>query len=158
MSAGLRIRRANVADAGVLATIARGSPSAPQWTTAQFNDLLLSKDDAALTRAAWLAKQDDVAVGFAVASALRAVHPAEAELESIAVTPEHRQKGIGGGLLAAASAWAVAQKADRLRLEVRSGNGKALRFYTALGFLTTGTRRGYYTAPVEDAICMERVL
>lgn len=157
MSERTHLRRAGLADAGALVAIARSSPSAPQWTTAQYEDLLLPKDSAVFTRAVWLAEQDGAAAGFAVASVLCPVRPAEAELESIAVAPDVRRSGVGKALLASVAAWATEQGADRLRLEVREGNAEAIGFYAALGFVPTGIRRGYYSAPVENAVCMERV-
>jgi ribosomal-protein-alanine N-acetyltransferase len=41
--------------------------------------------------------------------------------------------------------------ARRATLEVRASNTGARRLYERLGFAVTGTRRNYYTNPVEDA-------
>jgi ribosomal-protein-alanine N-acetyltransferase len=39
---------------------------------------------------------------------------------------------------------------------VRAGNAGALRLYTRLGFYVAGTRRNYYSNPVEDALILWR--
>jgi ribosomal-protein-alanine N-acetyltransferase len=39
---------------------------------------------------------------------------------------------------------------------VRAGNAGALRLYERLGFYVAGTRRNYYTNPVEDALILWR--
>ena len=46
--------------------------------------------------------------------------------------------------------------ARRATLEVRAGNTGARRLYERLGFYTAGTRRNYYTNPVEDALILWR--
>jgi ribosomal-protein-alanine N-acetyltransferase len=46
--------------------------------------------------------------------------------------------------------------ARRATLEVRAGNAGARRLYERLGFYVAGTRRNYYTNPVEDALILWR--
>jgi [ribosomal protein S18]-alanine N-acetyltransferase len=41
-------------------------------------------------------------------------------------------------------------------LEVRPSNAAARRLYESRGFQLIGRRRGYYRAPVEDALVMRR--
>jgi len=46
--------------------------------------------------------------------------------------------------------------ARRATLEVRASNAQARRLYERLGFYVAGTRRNYYTNPVEDALILWR--
>jgi ribosomal-protein-alanine N-acetyltransferase len=46
--------------------------------------------------------------------------------------------------------------ARRATLEVRTSNEGARRLYERLGFYVAGTRRQYYTSPVEDALILWR--
>lgn len=153
----VQIRPAIPTDVADLLRIAGDSPSAPQWTSPQYLEVLASAGGgAALRRAILLATSQAQVVGFAMVSAMCAVYPAEAELESLAVAPAFRRQGLGNALLGAVVAWSQAQQAGVLRLEVRAGNAQALRLYAADGFLQTGMRSGYYVHPVEDAVCMQR--
>ena len=43
-----------------------------------------------------------------------------------------------------------------MNLEVRTGNGTAIRLYERMGFTKDGIRKKYYTDPVEDALLMTR--
>lgn len=55
-------------------------------------------------------------------------------VHDIAVDPEHRARGVGQALLAAAEAEARARGCCKLTLEVLSGNGRATRSYLRFGF------------------------
>ena len=46
---------------------------------------------------------------------------------------------------------------DRLLLEVRVSNAPAIALYEKLGFSPLGVRPGFYEAPREDALIMQRV-
>lgn len=137
--------------------IAMANPTAPQWTAEQFADIL-EPHESAVTRGLLVGLRGEDVVGFVVVSALTAVYPVEAELESIAVAPEWQRQGFGAGLLEAAVSWADSLKTTDLRLEVRMGNDSARRLYERNGFRSEGIRRGYYANPVEDAVCMNRKL
>ncbi len=95
-------------------------------------------------------------VGFAAASWLR--QEAAAEVEGLVVEREHRRQGIGAALIDACMAWAANAGASAIRLEVRASNAAATALYRRLGFSTTGVRRAYYSAPVEDALLLEAPL
>lgn len=76
----------------------------------------------------------------------------DAELLNIAVASHARRGGVGHTLLEWAIAESAAQGATQMFLEVRAGNVAARALYERHGFLAVGRRRGYYTAPREDAI------
>ena len=94
--------------------------------------------------------------GFAVASWLR--QEAAAEVEGLVVDQDYRRRGIGSALIEACMAWAANAGALSIRLEVRASNAAALALYQRHGFSTVGSRRAYYSAPVEDAVLLQAPL
>lgn len=78
-----------------------------------------------------------------------------ADLCNIAVVPEYRRQGIGEKLLQEAIYCTKGRKAERILLEVRESNQGAMFLYQKIGFEKIGVRRGYYSAPREDAILMQ---
>lgn len=80
----------------------------------------------------------------------------ELHINNLAVLPDRRRCGVGSALLARVLADAPVLGAARAYLEVRQSNDVARRLYERFGFTVTGTRRGYYSQPVEDAIVLTR--
>jgi ribosomal-protein-alanine N-acetyltransferase len=80
----------------------------------------------------------------------------EIHINNLAMRPEFRAQGIGTALLQHALATAKELGARRATLEVRASNAQARRLYERLGFYVAGTRRNYYTNPVEDALILWR--
>ncbi|MEM2738353.1 MAG: ribosomal protein S18-alanine N-acetyltransferase [Candidatus Bathyarchaeia archaeon] len=76
---------------------------------------------------------------------------------SIAVMPEHRQKGIGHALVSKAMEGMRLYNAKQAFLEVRVSNTPAINLYKKLGFKVTRTINGYYSDG-EDAYLMSREL
>ena len=96
---------------------------------------------AALPTVSYLvAEVGGAVVGHAVASAAGD----DAELQRIAVDPEHRRAGLASALLVAVERLVREQGATRLLLEVREDNTAAAAFYESRGFAEVGRRRGYY--------------
>jgi ribosomal-protein-alanine acetyltransferase len=69
-----------------------------------------------------------------------------AELESIAVLPHYRGRGVARALLDATVARLRSEGAGALRLMVGTANASALRFYRQYGFVRTRLVKGYYGA------------
>ena len=67
----------------------------------------------------------------------------EEELLLFAVSPDHRQRGIGRAMLVRLAADARARGARTLFLEMRKGN-PAEALYRRFGFCPIGERRDYY--------------
>jgi ribosomal-protein-alanine N-acetyltransferase len=61
---------------------------------------------------------------------------------------------VGEALCEAVAQWCRERGAAELELEVREGNHGAIALYGGLGFVVSGRRKGYYSAPVEDAVLM----
>lgn len=99
-------------------------------------------------------------IGYAIVARL----PFEAELQAIGVLPRNQGQGVGAALLGEVIACAQRWKSERLLLEVRFTNQRAIRLYQHYGFHEDGRRRGYYppaaqgAAEREDALLMSRLL
>jgi ribosomal-protein-alanine N-acetyltransferase len=100
-----------------------------------------------------VAETDGRVVGHATASVVGDI----AELQRIAVDPDHRRHGLAGALLDAVVDLARAGGADRLLLEVREDNAGALAFYAAHDFVEVDRRRRYYRDGA-TAVVMRRSL
>ena len=80
----------------------------------------------------------------------------EIHINNIALRPQYRSNGYGTALMEYVLGEARRLGARRATLEVRAGNTGARRLYERLGFYVAGTRRNYYTNPVEDALILWR--
>lgn len=102
--------------------------------------------------------------GFAVTApegfALGRAVAGEAELLTIAVTPDRRRAGAGRVLLARFEAEAAARGAGTAFLEVAEDNFAARALYRAAGWRETGRRKDYYARPggAVDALTLAKAL
>jgi ribosomal-protein-alanine N-acetyltransferase len=80
----------------------------------------------------------------------------EVHINNVAIRPIYRGLGMGTALLLHVLAEGRRLGARRTTLEVRASNTGARRLYERLGFYVAGTRRNYYTNPVEDALILWR--
>ena len=80
----------------------------------------------------------------------------EVHINNVAIRPAYRGQGLGTALLQHVLAEGRRLGARRATLEVRASNAGARRLYERLGFYVAGTRRNYYTNPVEDALILWR--
>lgn len=80
------------------------------------------------------------------------------EIDSIAVLPEYRRRGIGRLLLEEAEQEAKSDGAESVFLEVRAGNTPALSLYSSMGYRSEYVRKNYYSSPAEDAVVMMKKL
>ena len=84
-----------------------------------------------------------------------------AEVLTLAVSPDHRRRGLGQYLMRQAIRCARDAGAERLMLEVQDGNLSAIRLYEGLGMTAFDRRRRYYKAADgshADAILMQSFL
>ncbi len=79
----------------------------------------------------------------------------EMEILRIAVDPACRRKGYGRRILSEAKQMAIKQGIGWCYLEVRESNIAAQRLYESFGFVSYGTRKGFYRQPDEDAVIMK---
>ncbi|MFH5775740.1 ribosomal protein S18-alanine N-acetyltransferase [Paracoccus sp. NGMCC 1.201697] len=113
------------------------------WSAAEIEDLLDSRLNFLISRPA----------GFLIGRTV----VDEAELLTVAVSPDARRQGIGRALLAEFRETSRQRGAVEAFLEVASDNAAAQALYLADGWREVGTRRNYYASGL-DAILMRRVL
>ncbi len=142
--APLVLRAMRLSDLPEVLLIERRSFATP-WAEGNFSGLM-RRPSATLI----VAELDEAVAGYAVLW----FAADEGELGNLAILPELRRRGLGRRLLDRAIEEATGRGARRLFLEVRESNGGARRLYEAAGFQLDGVRRGYYTAPTEDAVLM----
>ena len=80
----------------------------------------------------------------------------ELHINNLAIEPEVRGRGWGAALVTHVLREGTRLGARRATLEVRRSNEPARRLYRRMGFELVGTRRNYYTNPVEDALILWR--
>lgn len=80
----------------------------------------------------------------------------EADVQTIAVVPDGRSKGLGRRLMTALLEQAEARRAKHIFLEVRADNAQAIALYESLGFAEIAVRPKYYQPEGVDAVVMKR--
>ncbi len=134
-------------DADIAAIMAIETRAYPfPWTDGIFRDCI----NAAYP--SWLLVQDNIIIGYGVIS----VAAREAHILNICIDPDVQSHGHGRRLLRTLIRAARAQNAERVFLEVRPSNPRAIALYFDEGFNEIGRRPRYYPAHTgrEDAIVM----
>ena len=80
------------------------------------------------------------------------------DILSIVVSKSHQQKGIATKLLYYIFDFAKNLNINKILLEVRISNTKAISLYEKCGFKKISHRKNYYQSTTEDAIIMEKTL
>ena len=83
---------------------------------------------------------------------------ATAQILTVGVLPAARRRGIATLLVRALIVVARERQAVEVLLEVRMDNDGARKLYENEGFVTIGTRRGYYDRGRVDAVVMRHEL
>lgn len=78
----------------------------------------------------------------------------DGEIARIAVSEEHRRKGVAGKMLRELALLCRENGVNRLMLDVRESNEPAKAFYVKHGFEVDGIRKNYYSNPTENAVLM----
>ena len=149
MAVAYRIRPAQLADVTELARLEPRCFSDP-WSPSGFQEMLESPD----TFGVLAELKSGQLGGYLVARWI----DREGEILNLAVAPERRRNGLGGGLLEAGLESLKTKGVEEVFLEVRASNEAAIAMYLAHGFRPMGRRREYYRKPVEDAMVLRRVL
>jgi [ribosomal protein S18]-alanine N-acetyltransferase len=142
------IRRMRDADIPRIMEIEIACFSTP-WSEATFRGLL-RRTDCAL----FVAEADGRVEGYAVFWAVLD----QGELGNLAIDPSQRRRKIGTALLDVVIDHAKSHGVRELYLEVRVSNSIARNLYEAYGFTQIGQRRNYYSAPIEDALVLCKML
>ncbi len=143
--ASTTLRAMRDADIGTVMAIETRAYPFP-WTDGIFRDCIKA------CYPSWLLMQQDVVIGYGVIS----IAAREAHILNICIDPDAQSHGHGRRLLRALVRIARAQNAERVFLEVRPSNPRAIALYFDEGFNEIGRRPRYYPAHTgrEDAIVM----
>jgi [ribosomal protein S18]-alanine N-acetyltransferase len=152
------IRPMQQTDLEPVLNLAAACPEAPQWQHSSYAAYLAPLTNSHLLRTGLVVIDPENQLAeiqaFAAATLLLDGEQNLCQLDSIAVHPEARRRGIATVLLRALLAWAAQNRAHHFSLEVRAGNAPALALYQHLGFRPEGRRSRYYTHPEEDALIL----
>lgn len=118
------------------------------WTRGMYEAALANP---AVTRI-FLARVGDDVAGYCATWLL----PGELHINNMAIRPDWRRQGLARALLRHVLHVGESAGCPRATLEVRESNHAARQLYEGLGFRLAGTRPGYYSEPVEDALILGR--
>jgi len=138
----------NAADVDAIVALELESFTNP-WTRETLVWELANSD---VTRVYLLRDAADRAVAFCIVWVLFD----ELHINTLAVSPRDRRRGLATFLLTAVMAEAKRDGVRRATLEVRESNTAALQLYARLGFTVSARRPGYYANPPEDALILWR--
>lgn len=116
------------------------------WTPAQFWSELAQPDRTYL-----VARDGADVVGYAGLMSRRPT----ADIQTIAVAPSHRRRGLARALLRSLLEVAAGSGCTEVLLEVRADGAPAIALYESEGFEVIARRQSYY-GPGEDALIMRR--
>ena len=136
------------------------SPPAAHWSRQQYEGLFATSDLGSPPCFIWVVEEADETRAEMVSGAphrmlaFLVAHRVDNEwdLENIVVAEEFQRRGVATRLLREFVDHARAKNANAIFLEVRQSNESARALYRKLGFVETGSRKGYYVTPPEDAV------
>ena len=73
--------------------------------------------------------------GRIIASCMAGYEGHRGWINYLAVSPEHRRRGVGRQMMAAAEAYLKISGCPKINLQVRASNTEVMAFYAALGFV-----------------------
>ena len=138
-------RFADEQDLAAIVDIENASMSCP-WSLKSYEEAINSDHSFIM-----VAESEGQIAGFSVFY----LTPPESELPDNVVDEKFRGQGLGRQLLTKSLEELAARDVDTIFLEVRVSNTPARRLYESFGFEEIGTRKYFYSNPVEDAICMK---
>ncbi len=131
----IRIRRAVRRDISAILRIEDASFLADAWPEDLFLEYLNARAELFL-----VAKLDGRIAGYSIAC----LRPWGAEIDSIAVHPRHRRRGVAQRLMTRMLSALRRQRVPACFLTVRRSNLDAIAFYRRFGFVRTRNAPGYY--------------
>jgi ribosomal-protein-alanine N-acetyltransferase len=132
-------------DADAILAIQAESPQTAQWSRSAYESLTQQQATG------WVAETADRSIsGFLTGRQVGG----DMEILNFAVRPAARRQRVGTLLLDKLLARAREMAVENVYLEVRASNDVARKFYERQGFIETGRRPRYYSAPVEDAVLL----
>jgi len=141
---GLIIEAMKVADLPEVVAIEKASFKTPWSETLFYNEIFKA---IAVPR---VARINGKVVGYLCANVIID----EGHILNLAVHPEYRGRKIASRMIREVLEIMRTDNCRSVFLEVRVSNQEALKVYEKFGFVLLGTRKNYYTSPVEDAVIM----
>jgi [ribosomal protein S18]-alanine N-acetyltransferase len=102
--------------------------------------------------ATWIAEQDCQMTGFAIVEWSEEGGRTLAYIQTLEVTPSHRQQGIAGELLLHCESSAFEAGSQVLWLHVAEDNAPAIHLYQTHGYLLQGREENYYALQISALI------
>ncbi len=140
----MRVRIARVADLPALMRIEEQCFGAERFSSETVKAFVVRNDAFVV-----IAEEDQNAVG----SAMCMLSLGEGRIASVAVLPDHRNKGIGRMLLSRCEKVFMRHGLNRFSLEVDVQNDPAIALYTSKGYEINGMIQNFY-GPGRDAYMM----
>lgn len=144
----LKIRRVQPAD--IFPVIAIAFETLPE----RYNPVLFNQFYETFPEGFFVALQDTIIIGFIIGIK---TDPVTARILMLSVKETSRRQGVGSALLRQFLGEMMQQNVQRVSLEVRPTNHRALLFYKKQGFHLTGTLQHFYQNG-EEAYSMTKEL
>lgn len=148
------LRRAGLADLAAIMELERGTFQTDAWSTESMSAELGSEHTWYVV--AFDPERPDALAGYA--GLLAPEGGREGDIQTIAVVPDARRRGLGRTLMETLIAEAEARHVREVFLEVRADNPVARGLYDSLGFELIGVRKKYYQPDGVDAEVMRLTL
>ena len=100
-----------------------------------------------------IAKENDEPIGYIIAKNLLDFF----EIQYILVDSNYRNKNVASSMIKVLENYAKENEVNKILLEVRRSNQKAISLYEKNGFKNISVRKNYYSVPIEDALIYERI-
>jgi len=162
----MRVRQATREDIRAMEILKLESPTSSNWSNEHYESLfrttatelseyfVLVAEDSSESGGAAVSAPTSPIVAYLVAHCV----DSEWELQYIVVAKRFRRRSLATLLLNELVEHVRFRNADAIFLEVRESNQSARALYRTAGFQETGLRKGYYSAPAEDAILCRRTV
>lgn len=149
-----RLRRATADDLERIMRLEESIFTSDAWSRSGMLNELTSTNGYYLV--AHPVEEPDGIVGYA--GLLAPSGSAQADVQTIAVAPDARRRGVGRALLSALMREAAARAAVEVFLEVRADNPGAQELYSSFGFEQIAVRPRYYQPDGVDALVLRVAL
>jgi ribosomal-protein-alanine acetyltransferase len=162
----MRVRRATRTDIPAMVELDCESPTSANWSHAHYEslfraiapelsrNLVLGVEEPSESKSVAASAATPPMVAYVAANCV----DGDWDLQYIVVAKKFRRRRLATLLLNELIAHARSMNGKRIFLEVRESNQSARALYRKAGFRETGTRKGYYACPAEDAILYGRGL
>jgi ribosomal-protein-alanine acetyltransferase len=150
------LRRATLDDLDAIMRLETSTFTSDAWSRGTMRAELGSRHGYYLVAEPAPGHPDAAIAGYA--GLLAPLASGQADIQTLAVAPDARRRGLGRALMVALLAEARERRATEVFLEVRADNPSAQALYVSLGFEQIAVRPNYYQPDGVDAHIMKAVL